>query len=102
MSKAAYRPYFMHRTGHWLGIDVHDVGDYKIAQQWRLLEPGMVMTVEPGIYVAPDADKAAARWRGIGIRLEDDVHLSRDGPRILSRDLPSSAEEIEAFMGRVH
>ena len=102
VSKEAYRPYFMHRTGHWLGIDVHDVGDYKVARQWRLLEPGMVMTVEPGIYVAPDAGKAAARWRGIGIRLEDDVHLSRDGPRILSRDLPSSAEEIEAFMDRVH
>jgi len=102
VSKEAYKPYFMHKTGHWLGIDVHDVGDYKIAQEWRLLEPGMVMTIEPGIYVSSDAGKAAARWRGIGIRLEDDVHLSRDGPRILSRDLPSSAEEIEAFMDRVH
>lgn len=102
LKKEACKPYFMHRTGHWLGIDVHDVGDYKVARQWRLLEPGMVMTVEPGIYVSPGAGKAAARWRGIGIRLEDDLHLSRGGPRILSRDLPSSAEEIEAFMGRVH
>ena len=102
VKQQAYKPYFMHKTGHWLGIDVHDVGDYKIAQEWRLLEAGMVMTVEPGIYVSPDAGKAAARWRGIGIRLEDDVHLSRKGPRILSRDLPSSADEIEAFMNRVH
>ena len=100
--KAAYRPYFMHKTGHWLGMDVHDVGDYKLDQQWRLLEPGMVMTVEPGIYVSPQADRAAARWRGIGIRLEDDVHLTRSGPVILSRGLPSSADEIEAFMDRVH
>ena len=78
------------------------MGDYKIAKQWRLLEPGMVMTVEPGLYVSAAADKAAARWRGTGIRLEDDVHLSRDGPRILSHDLPTSADEIEAFMARVH
>lgn len=102
IAREAYRPYFMHKTGHWLGMDVHDVGDYKVARQWRLLEPGMVMTVEPGIYVSPDADKAAARWRGIGVRLEDDVHLSRTGPRILSQDLPASADDIEAFMGRAH
>ena len=99
---AAYRPYFMHKTGHWLGMDVHDVGDYKLDQQWRLLQPGMVMTVEPGIYVSPRADRAARRWRGIGIRLEDDVHLTRSGPAILSRGLPSSADEIEAFMDRAH
>ena len=98
----ACRSYFMHKTGHWLGMDVHDVGDYKVAQQWRMLEPGMVMTVEPGIYISPHADGVAPRWKGIGIRLEDDVHLSRTGPRVLTAELPSSAEEIEAFMDRVH
>ncbi len=94
----AYRPYFMHKTGHWLGIDVHDVGDYKVADQPRLLEPGMVMTIEPGIYIAPGARGIPRRWKGIGIRLEDDVHLTKTGPEVLSDQLPSSAEEIEAFM----
>lgn len=94
----AYRPYFMHKTGHWLGIDVHDVGAYKVADQPRLLEPGMVMTVEPGIYIAPNARGIPKRWKGIGIRLEDDVHLTKTGPEVLSDQLPSSAEEIEAFM----
>ncbi len=94
----AYRPYFMHKTGHWLGIDVHDVGAYKVADQPRLLEPGMVMTVEPGIYIAPNARGIPKRWKGIGIRLEDDVHLTKAGPEVLSYQLPSSAEEIEAFM----
>ena len=94
----AYRPYFMHKTGHWLGIDVHDVGDYKVADQPRMLEPGMVMTIEPGIYIAPSARGIPRRWKGIGIRLEDDVHLTKTGPEVLSDRLPSSAEEIEAFM----
>jgi Xaa-Pro aminopeptidase len=94
----AYKQYFMHRTGHWLGLDVHDVGDYKVADQWRLLEPGMVMTIEPGIYVAPTAKGAAKRWRGIGIRIEDDVHVTRDGPDVLTRGLPTTVEEIERHM----
>jgi Xaa-Pro aminopeptidase len=94
----AYRPYFMHKTGHWLGMDVHDVGDYKVADSWRLLEPGMVTTIEPGIYVAPAAKGVAKRWRGIGIRLEDDVHVSRNGPEVLTADLPLAAGEIEALM----
>ncbi|HEY5623103.1 MAG TPA: aminopeptidase P N-terminal domain-containing protein [Gammaproteobacteria bacterium] len=95
----AYRPYFMHKTGHWLGMDVHDVGDYKVAEQWRLLEPGMVTTIEPGIYVAPNARGVAKRWRGIGIRLEDDVHVARDGPQVLTADLPLDADEITALVG---
>ncbi len=95
----AYRPYFMHKTGHWIGMDVHDVGDYKVAEQWRLLEPGMVTTIEPGIYIAPNARGVAKRWRGIGIRLEDDVHISRDGPQVLTEDLPLAAEEIAALVG---
>jgi Xaa-Pro aminopeptidase len=94
----AYREFFMHRTGHWLGIDVHDVGDYKVADQWRLLEPGMVMTIEPGIYVAPGNKAAAKRWRGIGIRIEDDVQVTRDGPEVLTGGLPSTVEEIERHM----
>jgi len=98
----AYRPYFMHKTGHWLGMDVHDVGDYKVAEHWRLLEPGMVMTIEPGIYISPSARGVAKRWKGIGIRLEDDVHLTKAGPRVLTEELPSSAEEIEQFMESVH
>jgi Xaa-Pro aminopeptidase len=94
----AYKRYFMHRTGHWLGLDVHDVGDYKLADQWRLLEPGMVMTIEPGIYVPADDKDADKRWRGIGIRIEDDVHVTRDGPDVLTHELPATADEIERHM----
>jgi len=94
----AYRPYFMHRTGHWLGMDVHDVGDYKIDDQWRLLEPGMALTIEPGIYVAAGAKGRARRWRGTGIRVEDDVVVTGTGPRVLTADLPSTAAEVEHFM----
>ncbi|HEX5049872.1 MAG TPA: M24 family metallopeptidase, partial [Gammaproteobacteria bacterium] len=93
-----YRQFFMHRTGHWLGIDVHDVGDYKLGEQWRLLEPGMVMTVEPGIYVSPAAKNVAKRWRGIGIRIEDDVLVTRDGPDVLTLGVPTSVDEIESHM----
>jgi Xaa-Pro aminopeptidase len=99
LKSKAYLPYFMHKTGHWLGIDVHDVGDYKIADHPRLLEPGMVMTIEPGIYVSPDMKGVSKSWKGIGIRLEDDVYLSRAGSEVLSNRLPSSAQEIEEFMG---
>jgi Xaa-Pro aminopeptidase len=94
----AYRPFFMHKTGHWLGIDVHDVGDYKVGDQWRLLEPGMVATIEPGIYVAPAARKVARRWRGIGIRIEDDVLITRRGPDVLTKELPRTVDEIELSM----
>jgi Xaa-Pro aminopeptidase len=96
----AYRPFFMHKTGHWLGIDVHDVGDYRVADDWRLLEPGMVTTIEPGIYIAPNARGIAKRWRGIGIRLEDDVHVGRNGPEVLTSDLPLAADDIEALMAQ--
>ncbi len=69
----AYKPFYMHRAGHWLGMDVHDVGDYKVGGEWRVLEPGMAMTVEPGIYIAVDNAEVASDWRGIGVRIEDDV-----------------------------
>jgi len=95
--KEAYKPYYMHRTGHWLGLDVHDVGDYRIGDAWRLLEPGMVMTVEPGLYFGPQA-KASKRFRGIGIRIEDDVALTRSGHEILSGSCPKTVAEIEDCM----
>jgi Xaa-Pro aminopeptidase len=94
----AYKRFFMHKTGHWLGLDVHDVGDYKVADQWRMLEPGMVMTIEPGIYVAPGDRSVEKRWRGLGIRIEDDVQVTRNGPDVLTGALPKAAEEIERFM----
>lgn len=93
----AYREYFMHRTGHWIGMDVHDVGDYKVGDEWRFLEPGMVMTVEPGIYI-PASRKVPARWRNIGIRIEDDVAVTSSGPDVLSKGLAKEADEIEKLM----
>jgi Xaa-Pro aminopeptidase len=97
VKKGAYRKYFMHRTGHWLGMDVHDVGDYKIGDTWRLLEPGMAMTVEPGLYI-PAGARVAKRWRGIGIRIEDDVMVTRNGHEVLTASAPKAVAEIEALM----
>lgn len=94
----AYREFYMHRIGHWLGMDVHDVGDYKVDGEWRRLEPGMVMTVEPGIYVSPFNQKVEERWRGIGIRIEDDVLVTEAGCEILTAAVPKQADEIEALM----
>ncbi len=93
----AYREYFMHRTGHWIGMDVHDVGDYKVGDEWRLLEPGMVTTVEPGIYLSA-ARSVPARFRNIGIRIEDDVAVTRGGPDVLSKALVKDPDEIERLM----
>lgn len=93
----AYREFFMHRTGHWLGMDVHDVGDYKVGDEWRLLESGMVTTVEPGIYIPPGG-KAAKRWQNIGIRIEDDVAITSNGPDVLSKGLVKAPDDIEALM----
>jgi len=98
IESGAYRDFYMHRAGHWLGMDVHDVGDYKIDGKWRLLEPGMVLTVEPGVYVAPDNQKVDARWRGIGVRIEDDVAVTRSGFEVLTAGLPKTVAEIETFM----
>ncbi|MFZ5653296.1 MAG: Xaa-Pro aminopeptidase [Pseudomonadota bacterium] len=94
----AYTEFYMHRAGHWLGMDVHDVGDYKVDGEWRELEPGMVLTVEPGIYVAPDNRKVAKRWRGIGIRIEDDVALTRKGIEVLTAGVPKTIADIEHLM----
>ena len=95
-----YRRFYRHKTGHWLGLDVHDVGEYRIDGESRLLEPGMVFTIEPGLYVAPDDTSVDAKWRGIGIRIEDDVVVTKDGHDVLTRALARTAEEIEAFMAR--
>ncbi len=94
----AYKRYFMHRTGHWLGMDVHDVGDYKIGDEWRVLEPGMVLTIEPGIYIPANARGAPKRLRGIGVRIEDDVVVTRSGCEVLTDGAPKDAADIEALM----
>lgn len=94
----AYKPFYMHRAGHWLGMDVHDVGDYKVGGEWRVLEPGMAMTVEPGIYIAADNQDVAKKWRGIGVRIEDDVVVTRNGCEILTGGVPKTVAEIEALM----
>ena len=98
LKKESYADFYMHRTGHWLGLDTHDVGDYKIDEEWRLLEPGMVYTVEPGIYIAPDQKGVAKKWLGIGVRIEDDIVITADGHEILTAGMPRTTEEIEAFM----
>lgn len=100
IAQEKYREFFMHRTGHWLGMDVHDVGDYKIDGQWRELEVGMVMTVEPGLYIAPDCMTVDEKWRGIGVRIEDDVVVTKTGCEVLTRAVPKKVAEIEALMAR--
>ncbi len=95
---AAYKRFYRHKTGHWLGLDVHDAGEYRIDGESRLLEPGMAFTVEPGLYVPADAQDVAARWRGIGIRIEDDVVITSDGCELLTGALARDADEVEALM----
>jgi len=100
LKEQSYRRFYMHRTGHWLGLDVHDVGDYRIDGQYRLLEPDMAFTIEPGLYITPDAAGVAAKWRGIGIRIEDDVMVTRQGMKLLSDDVPREPDAIEALMAQ--
>jgi Xaa-Pro aminopeptidase len=92
----------MHRTGHWLGMDVHDVGDYKVGGEWRVLEPGMVLTVEPGLYIPAGSRGVAKKWWNIGIRIEDDVLVTRDDPDVLSEQAPRTVADIEALMAAGH
>ena len=96
----SYKKFFMHGTGHWLGMDVHDVGDYKIDGHWRVLEPGMVLTIEPGLYIPGDSPNVAKKWRGMGIRIEDDVLVTKDGHDVLSSQVPKSVSEIESLMAK--
>ncbi|MGO4701008.1 aminopeptidase P N-terminal domain-containing protein [Dyella sp. 2RAB6] len=98
IAEGSYKRFFPAKTGHWLGLDVHDVGDYRIDGEPRILEPGMVVTVEPGIYVPPGERSVHERWRGIGIRIEDDVAVTRDGNEVLTAAVPREAEAIEALL----
>ncbi|OED35493.1 Xaa-Pro aminopeptidase [Chromatiales bacterium (ex Bugula neritina AB1)] len=93
----AYRQFFMHRTGHWLGLDTHDVGEYKVDGKWRLLEAGMVLTIEPGIYL-PDKSSVPKRYRTIGIRVEDDVIVTDNGPEVITSGVVKHIADIEALM----
>jgi Xaa-Pro aminopeptidase len=98
LERNAHRDFYMHRVGHWLGLDVHDVGDYRVGSEWRMLEPGMVMTVEPGLYIAADNTSVPAKCRGMGIRIEDDVIVTADGCEVISSGAPKTVEDIEALM----
>jgi Xaa-Pro aminopeptidase len=98
IKEGAYRKFFMHRTGHWLGMDVHDVGDYKLGEQWRVLEPGMALTVEPGVYIPAGTRGVAKRWWNIGVRIEDDVAVTRDGNEVLTAGLAKDPDAIEKLM----
>jgi Xaa-Pro aminopeptidase len=94
----AYQRFYMHRTGHWLGMDVHDVGDYKVGGEWRVFEPGMVLTVEPGLYIPAGSRGVAKKWRNTGIRIEDDVLVTSGEPKVLSAAAPKTVAEIESLM----
>jgi len=98
IEKEAYLPFYMHKSGHWLGLDVHDVGRYKANGKWRKLQPGMVLTVEPGIYISKNILNVHPRWHNMGIRIEDDVFISPTGADILSKDVPKTIDDIENLM----
>ena len=95
LEQGDYRQFYMHRTSHWLGMDVHDVGKYRVGEEQRTLNPGMVLTVEPGLYIAAEADVPAA-YRGIGVRIEDDVLVTAAGHDVLTRAIPKELDDIEA------
>ncbi len=97
IEKGEHRRFFMHGTSHWLGMDVHDVGKYKLGEESRVLEPGMVLTVEPGLYIAEDAEGVNDRYRGIGVRTEDDVLVTADGHEVLTAAIPKEIAEIETL-----
>ena len=98
IEQGAHRDFYMHNAGHWLGMDVHDVGDYKIDNHWREYEPGMVLTVEPGIYISPDNTNVNKKWRGIAVRIEDNVLVTKTGCENLTSGVPSARDEIELLM----
>jgi len=97
VEKELYKPFYMHRTSHWLGMDVHDVGLYKVSGESRQLEPGMVLTVEPGVYIGEHLTEVGSEWRGLGVRIEDDVLVTADGHEVLSATIPKRIEDIEAI-----
>lgn len=98
IEKQAYFPFYMHKSGHWLGLDVHDVGRYLVDKKWRTLQPGMVFTVEPGIYISADIPGVHKRWHNIGVRIEDNVLVTAKGQDVLSKDIPKQVADIEAVM----
>ncbi len=98
IQKGAYKLFYMHGSGHWLGLDVHDGGLYKINEAWRWLEPGMVLTVEPGLYITPHTPGVDPKWWGIGVRIEDDILVTKDGHENLTADLMVEIQDIEAYM----
>ncbi len=97
IEKKAYEIFYMHKTGHWLGLDVHDVGEYRVGGEPRVFEPGMVTTIEPGIYIDQDTPDVPAIYRGIGIRIEDNVLVTRQGHEVLTAGIPKEIDEIEAL-----
>ena len=97
LEKETYKRFYMHRTGHWLGLDVHDAGEYKRGAQWRPLEPGMTLTVEPGLYIRA-ADDVPEALRNIGIRIEDDVLVTEPGCEVITAEAPKAIDDIEALM----
>lgn len=100
LENKAFLPFYMHNSGHWLGLDVHDVGDYQIDGSWRALKPGMVFTIEPGLYFPPDNLQIPERWRGIGVRIEDDILVTQNGAEVLTEAVPKTVPEIEKLMAR--
>ena len=98
LASCDYKRFYMHKTGHWLGLDVHDVGEYKVAGDFRELEPGMVFTIEPGLYIAPGTKGVPAKYQGIGIRIEDDVLITKDGHRVLTNDVPREIDAVESLL----
>jgi Xaa-Pro aminopeptidase len=95
LESGSYKQFYMHRTGHWLGLDVHDAGDYMRKGKWRRLEPGMVLTVEPGLYIRPAPGVPKAFWN-IGVRIEDDVAVTAKGHEILTSGCPKRVKDVEA------
>jgi Xaa-Pro aminopeptidase len=98
IEKGAYKPYYMHKTSHWLGLDVHDVGAYTMNGEARKLEEGMVFTVEPGLYIPATAEEVPLHFRGIGVRIEDDLLVTPDGIENLTDAIPTQTDEVEAWV----
>jgi len=100
IASEAYRRFYMHKTSHWIGIDVHDVGRYKVGAEWRSLEPGMALTVEPGLYIAEGSEGVDPKYWGIGIRIEDDILVTASGHEVLTREVPKAIDDIERVMAQ--
>ena len=100
IEEGEYKKFYMHRLGHYLGMDVHDVGAYQREGGPRPLDAGTVLTVEPGVYVAEDAEDIPDKYRGLGVRIEDDVLVTPEGFRVLTDKAPKQVEEIESLMAR--